>query len=55
MNLVRFSVSSDYLDLRERLGLAMAVADPVTPPVAHSFAELGGLFERDHERGHERG
>jgi tetratricopeptide (TPR) repeat protein len=50
LNLVRFSVSSDFLDLRERLGLAMAVADPVTPPVAHAFAELGGLFERDRQR-----
>ena len=50
LNLVRFSVSPDYLDLRERLGLALAVADPVTPPVAHSLSELGGLFGRDHER-----
>jgi hypothetical protein len=50
LDLVRFSVSSDYLDLRERLGLAMVVTDPVPPPVAHSFSELGGLFERDHER-----
>jgi tetratricopeptide (TPR) repeat protein len=50
MNLVRFSVSSDYLDLRERLGLAVAAADSVRSPVAHSFSELGGLFEIDRLR-----
>lgn len=44
LRLVRFSVSSDYLDLRERMGLSMTVSEPVTPPVAHSFAELDGLF-----------
>ncbi len=46
LNLARWGVSSDYLDLRVRLGLAMIVAEAPTPPVAHSFSELGGLFDR---------
>jgi hypothetical protein len=47
LNLARWSASADYLDLRERLGLAMVAADPAPPPMAHSFSELGGLFERE--------
>jgi tetratricopeptide (TPR) repeat protein len=46
LDLVRFGVSSDYLDLRSRLGLAMVVAETKTSSVAHSFSELGGLFDR---------
>jgi hypothetical protein len=46
LNLARWGVCSDYLDLRARLGLAMVVAEAPTPPVAHSFSELGGLFEQ---------
>jgi golgin subfamily B member 1 len=45
-NLVRFGVSSDYFDLRARLGLALVPAEPRMPPVAHSFSELGGLFDK---------
>ncbi|MBN2575448.1 MAG: hypothetical protein JXP73_12865 [Deltaproteobacteria bacterium] len=51
LDLARWSVSSDYLDLRARLGLALVTANPRTPPVAHSFAELGGLFDRGLVRG----
>jgi hypothetical protein len=47
LSLARWSASADYLDLRERLGLAMVVVDPSTPPMAHSFSELGGLFEQE--------
>jgi hypothetical protein len=46
LNLARWGVGSDYLDLRARLGLAMVVAEDPMPPVAHSFSELGGLFEQ---------
>ena len=46
LELVRWGVSSDFLDLRARMGLAMVAAIPKAPPVAHSFAELGGLFDR---------
>ncbi len=46
LNLARWGISSDYLELRARLGLAMVLAEAATPPVAHSFSELGGLFER---------
>jgi tetratricopeptide (TPR) repeat protein len=46
LDLARWGVCSDYLDLRARLGLAMVVAEAPTPPVAHSFTELGGLFDR---------
>jgi hypothetical protein len=28
------------------MGLALVAAIPKAPPVAHSFAELGGLFDR---------
>jgi len=45
LNLARWGISSDYLDLRARLGLAMVLAESPTPPVAHSFSELGGLFD----------
>jgi hypothetical protein len=45
LNLVRWGVCSDYLDLRAHLGLAMVAAESSTPPVAHSFSELGGLFD----------
>jgi hypothetical protein len=44
--LVRWGMSSDCLELRSRLGLALLAANPKAPPVAHSFAELGGLFDR---------
>jgi golgin subfamily B member 1 len=47
LNLVRFGVSADYFDLRARLGLAMIPINPAPSPVAHSFSELGGLFDRD--------
>jgi golgin subfamily B member 1 len=47
LDLVRWGVSSDYLELRSRLGLAMVVAEAKTSSsVAHSFSELGGLFDR---------
>jgi tetratricopeptide (TPR) repeat protein len=46
LNLARWGISSDYLDLRVRLGLAMVAAEAPTPPVAHSFSELGGLFDQ---------
>ena len=46
LNMARWGVCSDYLDLRARLGLAMVVAEAQTPPVAHSFSELGGLFDQ---------
>ena len=46
LDLVRWGVSSDYLDLRGRLGLALVAANPQAPPVAHSFSELGGMFDR---------
>ena len=46
LDLVRWGVSSDYLDLRTRMGLALVAAIPKAPPVAHSFSELGGLFDR---------
>ena len=46
LNLARWGVCADYLDLRGRLGLAMVAAEPSTPPVAHSFSELGGLFDQ---------
>ncbi len=45
MDLVRWAVSADYLELRSRLGLAMVVAETKTSSVAHSFSELGGLFD----------
>jgi hypothetical protein len=45
LDLVRFGVSSDYLELRARLGLAMVVAEGHSSSVAHSFSELGGLFD----------
>jgi tetratricopeptide (TPR) repeat protein len=46
LTMARWGVCSDYLDLRARLGLAMVAAEPTTPPVARSFSELGGLFDR---------
>jgi tetratricopeptide (TPR) repeat protein len=46
LDLVRWGVSSDFLELRARMGLAMVAAIPKASPVAHSFAELGGLFDR---------
>jgi len=46
LNLARWGIRTDYLDLRARLGLAMVPADAGTPPVAHSFSELGGLFNQ---------
>ena len=46
LNLARWGICSDYVDLRARLGLAMVVADPSAQPVAHSFSELGGLFDQ---------
>jgi hypothetical protein len=46
LDLVRWGVSSDYFDLRARLGLAMVAVNAKAPPVAHSFSELGGLFDR---------
>jgi tetratricopeptide (TPR) repeat protein len=46
LDLVRWGVSADHLELRNRLGLALCTANPKTSPVAHSFAELGGLFDR---------
>ena len=46
LDLVRWGVSSDYLELRSRLGLAMVVAEAKTSSVAHSFSELGWLFDR---------
>ena len=51
LDLVRWGVSSDYLELRARLGLALVAANPQAHPVAHSFAELGGLFDRGLVRG----
>jgi tetratricopeptide (TPR) repeat protein len=50
LNLVRFGVSANYLDLRARLGLAMVPVNPSTPPVAHSLSELGGLFDQQSAR-----
>jgi tetratricopeptide (TPR) repeat protein len=44
LSLACWSVSADYLDLRERLGLASVMTEAQTPMVAHSFSELGGLF-----------
>jgi hypothetical protein len=44
LSLACWSVSADYLDLRERLGLARVVAEDPMPLVARSFSELGGLF-----------
>jgi hypothetical protein len=32
--------------LRARMGLAMVAAIPKASSVAHSFAELGGFFDR---------
>jgi tetratricopeptide (TPR) repeat protein len=46
LNLARWSVSSDYLDLRARLGLALVLAEGAAPHMAHSFSELGGLFDQ---------
>jgi hypothetical protein len=47
LDLVRWAVSADYFDLRARLGLALVPLHPTkTSPVARSFAELGGLFDR---------
>jgi tetratricopeptide (TPR) repeat protein len=46
LDLVRWGVSVDYFDLRARLGLALVPVHPKESPVAHSFAELGGLFDR---------
>jgi golgin subfamily B member 1 len=45
LELVRWGVSSAYLELRARLGVAMVVADGKSSSSAHSFSELGGLFE----------
>ncbi len=45
LDLVRWSVSAAYLDLRSRLGLAMVVAEEKASSVVHSFTELGALFE----------
>ena len=46
LNLARWSVSSDYLDLRARLGLALVLAEGAASSAAHSFSELGGLFDQ---------
>jgi tetratricopeptide (TPR) repeat protein len=46
LDLVRWGMSGDHLDLRPRLGLALVASNPKAPPIAHSFAELGGLFDR---------
>jgi tetratricopeptide (TPR) repeat protein len=46
LDLVRWGVSSAYLELRTRLGLAMVVAETKGASAAHSFSELGGLFDR---------
>jgi hypothetical protein len=46
LDLVRWGVSSAYLELRTRLGLAMVVAENRTTSAAHSFSELGGLFDQ---------
>lgn len=46
LELVRWGVSSAYLELRSRLGVAMVVADHRASSAAHSFSELGGLFDR---------
>ena len=46
LDLVRWGLSTDHLDLRARLGLALVASDPKAPPVAHSFSELGGLFDK---------
>ena len=46
LDLVRWGVSSAYLELRARLGLAMVVAETKSSSAAHSFSELGGLFDR---------
>jgi len=51
LDLARWGMSSDYLDLRGRLGLALVADNPKAPPVAHSFAELGGMFDRGLVRG----
>jgi hypothetical protein len=51
LSFARWTVSADYLDLRARLGLALIVAEGPTSPVAHSFSELGGLFDRGIVRG----
>lgn len=47
LDLVRWSMSNDYLDLRAQLGLALVAAEAREEPVAHSFSELGGLFDRE--------
>lgn len=46
LDLVRWGVSSSYLELRARLGLAMVVAEQRGGSAVHSFSELGGLFDR---------
>jgi len=46
LDLARWGVSSDFIELRARLGLALVAAQPKASPVAHSFSELGGLFDR---------
>jgi golgin subfamily B member 1 len=46
LELVRWGISSAYLELRSRLGLAMVVAEHKASSAAHSFSELGGAFDR---------
>jgi hypothetical protein len=37
LELVRWGVSTDYLTLREELGLGLAIDDSRTPPIARAF------------------
>jgi hypothetical protein len=46
LDLVRWGISSAYLELRSRLGLAMVVAEHKASSAVHSFSELGGAFDR---------
>lgn len=46
LDLVRWGTSSDYLDLRSHLGVALVQDEANTPPVARSFSDLGALIDR---------
>ncbi len=46
LDLVRWGTSSDYLDLRADLGVALVPEEARTPPIARSFSDLGGLIGR---------
>jgi tetratricopeptide (TPR) repeat protein len=46
LDLVRWGTSSDYLDLRADLGVALVQDEARTPPIARSFSDLGRLIDR---------